>query len=310
MGKPRSMLVYFDSDVYSHIEAAGRDYRKITVDDRDFLFECTSANRISVYFSDLNALELYLMLEHSPQQLENIAKVARRLCPVRRICKGVKQLWHDDVVYYLRHARGQKVDIRWRVPARLRRRKGDMIDRLIEFARATPQDALVLCRKLQDNRPMFDLFREWKRENEHFAEPARNLPEFMAHTLTVMRDILVKSIWFESGLKSSDELAGGCDDLPIETMQSFRVDVEYWAILMWFSSVGSPDGKDRQPKKIDPGDGCDMEHAILSGFAHVFVSDDKRARERYECLSDPMPESQPKPKCMDLPAFVEMLKRN
>ena len=118
------MLVYFDTDVYSHIESLER----VTASDRDFLFRSAAGNRISIYFSDLNALELSMLLARKPERLESIARTARRLCPVRRICKGVKNVWYDDIHYYLEHQRGRRVDIRWRPRARFHRGKGDMID--------------------------------------------------------------------------------------------------------------------------------------------------------------------------------------
>lgn len=300
----RLMLVYFDTDVYSHIESL----EKITVSDRDLLLRCAASNRISIYFSDLNALELCLMIERNAGGLARIARIARRLCPVRRVSKGLKQLLPDDVKYYLRHGRGRQVDIRWKLPAHLRR-PGDQIDELIEFAETKPAALIKLTERLKNSRPFFELFSDFKNEVRHEPEPAKDVAEFLSRNMEELRGSFVKYIWFESGLSDASQMERQWEDLPIEDMQSFRILAEYWIILMWFGSVGSPDGKDRQPKKMEPGDGHDMEHAILSGFADVFVSDDRRARERYRYLSDPLPGTQPKPNCVDLPSFVQTLRQ-
>ena len=120
----------------------------------------------------------------------------------------------------------------------------------------------------------------------------------------------MKFLWLESGLEGLEELEKGVQDLPLEDMQSFRVFTEYLAALIFECSVHSLKvGTGGRPRKINDNDFPDMEHAIFSGFADVFVSDDGGARARYAHLTDPVPDAQPKPKCVDLREFVDMVRQ-
>jgi len=108
------MPVYLDNDIYGHLECTGDQYDGIAPADRDFLYKCAASQRISVYFSAINCLELANMLSGDLAKLERIAKVASQLCPIRRLTKATSQIIRDDIRYGLEHQRGRRVDVRAR----------------------------------------------------------------------------------------------------------------------------------------------------------------------------------------------------
>ena len=85
-------------------------------------------------------------------------------------------------------------------------------------------------------------------------------------------------------------------------MQSFRLLTEYRIALMFTYVKGAIDRSAGHPKKVEESDAYDIHHAAFSGFAEVFVSDDKRFRERYNCLTAP------KPDCIDMHEFLDRLR--